>query len=104
MYIGNNLLKSSSPEPAGQFFSVKLDTNHSWVTGIQFYSDKGPGPFQMGDNHKNMKIRWAPLQIFSSKTTGPENLRFTLKMLPDMVSRIKFIKIIIVPKGQEGPQ
>jgi hypothetical protein len=27
------------------------------VKGIQFYSNKGPGPLQRGDNHKNEKNR-----------------------------------------------
>jgi hypothetical protein len=30
--------------------------NHPWVKGILNCSNKGPGPFQMGDNHKNAKL------------------------------------------------
>jgi hypothetical protein len=26
------------------------------VKGIQVCSNKGPGPFQMGDNHKNVRM------------------------------------------------
>jgi hypothetical protein len=40
------------------------------VKGIQFYSNKGPGPFQRGDNHKNVKMGLGHLKIFS-RTTGP---------------------------------
>jgi hypothetical protein len=34
--------------------SIKL-ANHSWIKGIQVSSNKGPGPLQKGDNHKNVK-------------------------------------------------
>jgi hypothetical protein len=33
--------------------SVKLGTNYPWVMGILNCSNKGPGPHQRGDNHKN---------------------------------------------------
>jgi hypothetical protein len=39
--------------------------------GIQVYSNKGPGPLQRGDNHKNVKMGWGHLKIFFSRTTGP---------------------------------
>jgi hypothetical protein len=29
------------------------------VKGIQVCSNKGPGPLQRGDNHKNVKMGWA---------------------------------------------
>jgi hypothetical protein len=32
--------------------------------------NKGPGPFQTGDNHKNVKKGWGHLKIFS-RNTGP---------------------------------
>jgi hypothetical protein len=35
--------------------SIKLGTNYPWVKGIQISSNKGPGPLQRGDNHKNEK-------------------------------------------------
>jgi hypothetical protein len=34
------------------------------------YSNKGPSPLQRGDNHKNVKIGWSHLKIFS-RTTWP---------------------------------
>jgi hypothetical protein len=40
------------------------------VKGIQVSSNKGPGPLQRGDNHKNVKIGWGHLKIFY-RTTGP---------------------------------
>jgi hypothetical protein len=41
------------------------------VKGIQVCSNKGPGPLPRGDNHKNVKMGWGHLKIFSSRTTGP---------------------------------
>jgi hypothetical protein len=34
------------------------------------YSNKGPGPLQRVDNHKNLKIGWGHLKVFF-RTTGP---------------------------------
>jgi hypothetical protein len=51
--------------------SIKLGTHYPWVKGIQVCSNKGPGLFQRGDNHKNVKIGWGHLKIFLSRTTGP---------------------------------
>jgi hypothetical protein len=50
--------------------SIKLGTNYIWVKGIQVCSNKGPGPLQGGDNHKNVKMEWGDLKIFFSRTTG----------------------------------
>jgi hypothetical protein len=50
--------------------SIKLGTYYSWMKGIQVCSNKGPGPLQRGDNHKNVKMGWGHLKIFS-RTTGP---------------------------------
>jgi hypothetical protein len=36
---------------------------------MQVSSNKGPGPLQRGDNHKNVKLRWGHLKIFS-RTIG----------------------------------
>jgi hypothetical protein len=41
------------------------------VKGIQVCSNKGRGPLQRGDNHKNVKIGWGLLKIFCSRTIGP---------------------------------
>jgi hypothetical protein len=46
------------------------------VKGIQVCSNKGPYPLQRGNNHKNVKIGWGDLKIFS-RTTEPEELIFT---------------------------
>jgi hypothetical protein len=35
--------------------SIKLNTNYPYVKGIQVCTNKGPGPLQRGDNHKNKK-------------------------------------------------
>jgi hypothetical protein len=34
--------------------------------GILNFSNKGPGPLQIGDNHKNAKMGWGHLNIFFS--------------------------------------
>ena len=34
-------------------------------------SNKGPGPLQRGDNHKNDKMGWGHLKILFSRTSGP---------------------------------
>jgi hypothetical protein len=41
---------------------------------MQVSSNKGPVPLQMGDNHKNVKIGWGHLKIFS-RTKGPILIR-----------------------------
>jgi hypothetical protein len=41
------------------------------MKGIQVSTDKGPGPLQRGDNHKNVKMGLSHLKIFFSRTTGP---------------------------------
>jgi hypothetical protein len=35
--------------------TIKLGINHSWIKEILNCSNKGPGPLQRGDNHKNAK-------------------------------------------------
>jgi hypothetical protein len=44
---------------------------YPWVQGIHVCSNKGPGPLQRGDNHKNAKMGWGYFKIFFSRTTGP---------------------------------
>jgi hypothetical protein len=39
------------------------------LKGIQVCSNKGPGPLQRGDNHKNKKVGQDLLKIFFSRTT-----------------------------------
>jgi hypothetical protein len=51
--------------------SIKLGINYPRVKGILNCSNKGPGPLQMGDNHKNAKMGWGHLKIFF-RTTDPE--------------------------------
>jgi hypothetical protein len=53
----------------------QLCTNYPWVKRIQVCSNKGPGPLQRGDNHKNVKMRWGRLKIL--RTMKPEKLKFT---------------------------
>jgi hypothetical protein len=44
--------------------------------GHSSLSNKGPYPLQRKDNHKNVKMGWGNLKIFS-KTSEPEELIFT---------------------------
>jgi hypothetical protein len=47
--------------------SIKLDASYPSMKGIQVHLSKGPNPHQKGDNHKNAKIGWSHLKIFSIK-------------------------------------
>jgi hypothetical protein len=68
VYIQIFFTKTSRP------ISIKLNINHPWV--IQNCTNKGSGPLQREDNHKNTKIGWGYLKIFSS-IAEPEELIFT---------------------------
>jgi hypothetical protein len=57
--------------------SIKLDSNYPCMKEIQVSSDKKTYPHQRGDNHKNATIGWGHLKIFLSRTSDPENRRFT---------------------------
>jgi hypothetical protein len=50
------------------------------VKGIQICTNKGPGPFQRGDNHKTVQMQWGHLKIFFLKTMKPEKLNFEYKL------------------------
>jgi hypothetical protein len=39
--------------------SIKLDTNHPCMEGVQVWSNRGPDLHQRGVNHKNANIRWS---------------------------------------------
>jgi hypothetical protein len=54
--------------------SIKLDTNYPWDKGIQVCSNKGPGPLQGRDNHKN-------------ETRGPGATSLTGVILANISSR-----------------
>jgi hypothetical protein len=58
------------------------------MKGNQVCSNKGPGPFQRGDDHKNEKMGWDLLKIFFSRTTGP-----ILTSLGRNYPRVKGIKV-----------
>jgi hypothetical protein len=66
VYIENIFSRTCRP------ISIKLGTNHPLVTGMLNCSNKGPGPLQSGDNHKNAKMGWDHLKIFFSRTIEPE--------------------------------
>jgi hypothetical protein len=53
--------------------SIKLNTNYPWMKEIQVCSNEGPGPLQRGDNHKNVKMGWGHLKIFSRTTWATFN-------------------------------
>jgi hypothetical protein len=47
--------------------SIKLCTNYHLVKRIQVCSNKGSGPLQTGDNHRNVRIGWGHLKILFLK-------------------------------------
>jgi hypothetical protein len=49
------ILKKNFFSRTSRPISIKLGMN-PWVKGILNCSNKGPGPFQRGDNHKNAKL------------------------------------------------
>jgi hypothetical protein len=57
--------------------SIKPGTNYSWLKRIQVCSNKGPGPLQTGDNHRNVRKGLGHLKILFLKTMKPEKLNFT---------------------------
>jgi hypothetical protein len=59
------------------------------MKGIQVCSNKEQSHLRMGDNHKSAKIRWGHLNIFFSRTTRPEKLRFTGKHFEIHVMQIQ---------------
>jgi hypothetical protein len=52
MFILKEIFFSRTSRP----ISIKLSVNHPWVKGILDCSNKGPDPFQRGDNHKNANM------------------------------------------------
>jgi hypothetical protein len=52
MFILKKIFFSRTSRP----ISIKLGTNHPLVKGILNYLNKGSGPLQRGDNHKNAKL------------------------------------------------
>jgi hypothetical protein len=57
--------------------SIKLGTNHPLLKRIQVCSNKGPGPLQTGDNHRNVRKGWSHLKILYLRTMKLEKLNFT---------------------------
>jgi hypothetical protein len=58
--------------------SIKLSTNYPLVKRIQVCSNKGPGPLQKGDNHRNVRKGWGHLKLLFLRTMKPEKLNFSL--------------------------
>jgi hypothetical protein len=52
-------------------------TSYPLVKRIQVCSNKGPGPHQKGDNHRNVRKGWGHLKILFLRTMKPETLNFT---------------------------
>jgi hypothetical protein len=50
VYIEKIFSRTSRP------ITIKLGINDPWVKGTLNCSNKGPGPLQRGDNHKNVKM------------------------------------------------
>jgi hypothetical protein len=61
--------------------SIKLGTNYPWVKEIQVCSNKGPGPLQKGDNHKNVKMGWGSFKNHILKNYEARKAKFYMKAL-----------------------
>jgi hypothetical protein len=57
--------------------SIKHGTNYPLVKKIQVCSNKGPGPLQRRDNHRNVRKGWDNFKILFLRTMKPEKLNFT---------------------------
>jgi hypothetical protein len=77
--VHSNLFKSWSLGPGGATMGkiiftfkfsfsrpiwIKLGTNYPWIKGIQNCTNKGTGPLERRDNHKNANKGWGHLKIF----------------------------------------
>jgi hypothetical protein len=51
--------------------SIKLRTNYPWVKRIKVCSNKGPGPFQRGNNYKICQYGMRSLKSFLLKDCWP---------------------------------
>jgi hypothetical protein len=58
MFILKKIFFSRTSMP----ISSKLGINHPYVMGILNCSNKGSGPLQRGDNHKNAKMGWGGIK------------------------------------------
>jgi hypothetical protein len=55
-YRGNHFCMCLYCDWKNQLTDLNLCTNFPWTKGIRVSSNKGPGPLQIGDDHKNAKI------------------------------------------------
>jgi hypothetical protein len=69
------------------------------VKGIQVYSNEEPGPLLRGDNHKNVKMGWGHLKIFS-KTTWPNLTRLNINH--PWGKGFKFVQMKELPLSRVG--
>jgi hypothetical protein len=54
---------------------TRLDTNHSWVKGIQVCSKEGDNPSPRGDNSERVKYTEFFLKIFFFRTNKPNSIK-----------------------------
>jgi hypothetical protein len=59
--------------------SIKVDTNYPSINGIQIYLNKGSGPLQRRDNHKNKKMGWGRSKILLLRTMKLKKTEFYMK-------------------------
>jgi hypothetical protein len=64
MFILKKIFFSRTSSP----IAIKHVIYHPWIKGILNCSNKGPGPVQRGNNHKNAKMEWVHLKIFFFRT------------------------------------
>jgi hypothetical protein len=74
VYILKKFFFSRTSKP----ISIKLGINYLWVKRILNWLNKGPGPFQRGDNHKNAKMRWGHLETIEPEYSSYLHERFLM--------------------------
>jgi hypothetical protein len=63
-YLHLFILKKKKFSKTSRPISIILGINHPLEKGILNCSNKGPGPFQRGGNHKNAEHLARPLKFF----------------------------------------
>jgi hypothetical protein len=84
VFILEKICKNHFSRTSGSI-SIKLNTTHICIKGIQVCTIQGLGPLQRGRYSQKCKNRVGLFNFFPSRTSGPEKVRFTQK-LPDVVS------------------
>jgi hypothetical protein len=77
--------------------SIKLGRNHPWVKGIRNSSNKGPGPLERGDNHKNAKFGEVSEKVSPRERLSQNSLDLHESFLT--MYRFKLVQIMVPEVG-----